>query len=467
MRPSRRACPLTTRPPSPLSTQPSRRPARSLARAVAPAARDRSPTNKDAPAPPPPTAATPDPALPSTSSRVLSTTRGPDYVKQRLMMDESHTEDIYLAARTREIRKHFPTALGVDDFLSRLEVALFSYGFTGENAIAMSNLCRDEITSGFKHKLDHVFGSSFNTNGLGGVLTCGVTGVKAGLSHSPISATSGKERYVFLSFPHIAIDCEGVVGEVVRPGRPDPSCACGALNAALIEIQADGLDAACSQPGRHDPLDPEYSILKQRLARRIRYEGLADQVAGLDLVAMTRVAERTITDDLEYLIKHAVAGRRADYAVITGVQIHSWGRQFKGDAPNIEYIAPSTVYTVVAGERTDLDLSSIPPLTPRQLKVLAAHEASDGGHEGGGSAHDGSHRRRLAAGGGATTVVEESKSHSVSRRRDIARFSKLLQENETLEVETAAQWPGWQTKVRARPSRGAGDSSCTLDETDT
>ena len=114
------------------------------------------------------------------------------------MRDESHTEDIYLAARTREIRKHFPTALGVDDFLSRLEVSLFSYGFTGENAIAMSNLCRDEITAGLKHKLDHVFGSAFNTNGLGGVLTCGVTGVKAGLSHSPISATSGKERYVFL-----------------------------------------------------------------------------------------------------------------------------------------------------------------------------------------------------------------------------------------------------------------------------
>lgn len=26
-------------------------------------------------------------------------------------------------------------------------------------------------------------------------------------------------------------------------------------------------------PGVHDPLDPEYSILKQRLARRVRYEG--------------------------------------------------------------------------------------------------------------------------------------------------------------------------------------------------
>ncbi len=51
----------------------------------------------------------------------------------------------------------------------------------------MSNMCRDEISATLKQKLDGVFGSSFNTNGLGGVLTCGVTGVKAGLSHSPVS----------------------------------------------------------------------------------------------------------------------------------------------------------------------------------------------------------------------------------------------------------------------------------------
>jgi hypothetical protein len=53
---------------------------------------------------------------------------------------------------------------------------------------AMSNMCRDEITATLKNKIDIIFGSSFNTNGLGGVLTCGMTGMKAGLSHSPISS---------------------------------------------------------------------------------------------------------------------------------------------------------------------------------------------------------------------------------------------------------------------------------------
>jgi hypothetical protein len=60
-------------------------------------------------------------------------------------------------------------------------------GFTGENTIACTNLCRDEVTVPLKDKIESVFGGSFNINGLGGVLTCGVTGIGAGLSHSPVS----------------------------------------------------------------------------------------------------------------------------------------------------------------------------------------------------------------------------------------------------------------------------------------
>ena len=67
----------------------------------------------------------------------------------------------------------------------RVEIILSGYGFTGGNSIACTNLCRDEVTSVLKDKIESAFGSSFNTNGLGGVLTCGVTGMGAGLSHSP------------------------------------------------------------------------------------------------------------------------------------------------------------------------------------------------------------------------------------------------------------------------------------------
>ncbi len=51
--------------------------------------------------------------------------------------------------------------------------------------------------------------------------------------HTP-STPQGKERYVFFSFPHIAIDSDGKVGAVSRPNRPGASAACGALIAVSV-----------------------------------------------------------------------------------------------------------------------------------------------------------------------------------------------------------------------------------------
>ena len=56
--------------------------------------------------------------------------------RQKSTLDQ-YAEQAYLTARTRRIAKHFPTAIGVDDFLNRLEVALFAYGFTGDNSIGV------------------------------------------------------------------------------------------------------------------------------------------------------------------------------------------------------------------------------------------------------------------------------------------------------------------------------------------
>lgn len=37
--------------------------------------------------------------------------------------------------RHRQVLNHFPTALGVDDAISRIETVLAGYGFTGDNSI--------------------------------------------------------------------------------------------------------------------------------------------------------------------------------------------------------------------------------------------------------------------------------------------------------------------------------------------
>jgi hypothetical protein len=88
-----------------------------------------------------------------------------------------------------------------------------------------------------KSKVQSLFGAPFNVHGLGAVLTCGVTGMGAGLSHCP--RTGGRQKYVFFSFPHIAVNAAGVVGEVSRPGCPH-SHACGALLKVLGELKKAG-----------------------------------------------------------------------------------------------------------------------------------------------------------------------------------------------------------------------------------
>lgn len=42
---------------------------------------------------------------------------------------------------------------------------------------------------------------------------------------------------------------QGNVGAISRPGRSHVSCACGALNKALVDIRQQGLTANCKQPG--------------------------------------------------------------------------------------------------------------------------------------------------------------------------------------------------------------------------
>jgi hypothetical protein len=98
---------------------------------------------------------------------------------------------------------------------------------------------------------------------------------------------------VFFSFPHIAIDSDGKIGAIARPNRPGSSAACGALIKTMLDLKEEGVDANVSAPGAHDPLEPEFSILKSRIARRIKYE--KGDVQQMGLVDITKVAERVIT----------------------------------------------------------------------------------------------------------------------------------------------------------------------------
>lgn len=107
-----------------------------------------------------------------------------------------------------------------------------------------------------------------------------------------------------------------------------------------------------------------------------------------DPLSATVPAQYTVTDplfaavpspaaapqDLEYLISKAVNPQKADYVVVTGVQVHNWASDLE-DAriPSLEFVAPARAYVVVNGEKIDLDLqqvsqtSCLPPIVPKHL----------------------------------------------------------------------------------------------------
>jgi hypothetical protein len=65
--------------------------------------------------------------------------------------------------------------------------------------------------------------------------------------------------------------------------------------------------------------------------------------------------------------------KQADYAVVTGVQIHNWASDLDDTKiPSMEFIAPARAYVVVNQEKIDIDLQQVPALSPRQLQLMAA-----------------------------------------------------------------------------------------------
>ncbi|CAI5977388.1 unnamed protein product [Closterium sp. NIES-64] len=246
----------------------------------------------------------------------------------------------------------FPRAVQEEAFLRAVATELSKLGFKRTNSIALVNTCRDEVCRPVVSLIDRQFGLSFNLSGLGGLVNCGKTGFKAAMSHSPeFREADGtlRERYIFFAFPHVSIGESGEVGSLLRRGRGRPSSACG----ALIAIQTDLNEAKGTQ---EDPFDEEYVLLKKKVASKV-----ANGDPPLSLVQVTRAALAAINEDLEKLISLTVDPSTADYAVITGVQIHS-GNQIPGEPFRIErtcdYIAPDLMYAVVRGERYDLQLEA-------------------------------------------------------------------------------------------------------------
>ncbi len=218
------------------------------------------------------------------------------------------------------------------DFIKKSYDALKPFGFTDDNAIASVCLCRDEISQTVRSHIERMWGEAFNFSSLAGLFTAGKTGMKAFISHAP--NVNGKERYVFYAFSHIAIDENENMGVCKRKGL-EKSHACGALCLFLNELSRGKINI------RLDEEDIEESLLKRRLLRELKYGEIPD------LLTLTKITLKAIVKDLENIIEKVVDAKKADYAVISGIQIHG---------PEENYIVPDESYVIVDRERKKLEI---------------------------------------------------------------------------------------------------------------
>jgi hypothetical protein len=259
--------------------------------------------------------------------------------------------------RLATIQPYFGNVEFIDSFVYKVEAALAApkIDITGKNSITIANLCRDESNRQFQDRIEDSFGESFSAHALGGLVNVGRVGMQAGMSHSPI--VDGIERYIFVAMPHIAIEQDGSVGKIARPGRLQ-SKACGAIYGVLKDLLAkatDGTltDAQMAEWDKMDPVEPEYSVLRSKLAKRLLKKNV--QIDQLDLVTLTKEAQGLIEEELRALIRDTVDTQKADYAVITGVQIHS-SMASTDNGPTLEFVSPGALYTVIGGRERKLEL---------------------------------------------------------------------------------------------------------------
>ncbi|GAB4427676.1 MAG: low-co2 inducible protein lcib [Anaerolineae bacterium] len=233
------------------------------------------------------------------------------------------------------LQTHFPGAVPEAAFVSQTYAALQKLGFSATNSIACVSVCRDERTHPLLLKIYETWGEPFNFSSLAGMLFLGKTGFSAAYLHAP--QMDGRERYVHFAMPHIAFSESGEIGLFQRPGREQPSGACGALMAFHAELVAASVNLEL------DPDDVEQSLLKQRLFKELRTGDVPD------LVSLTRLAQKAILADLEHMIALSVNPATSDYAVLSGVQIHA--------SDYSDYVWPAEMYAVVNGQRHELSLA--------------------------------------------------------------------------------------------------------------
>ena len=239
----------------------------------------------------------------------------------------------------RQILDEFPGSVPAADFVASWHDRCRGAGFNADTALLAVGTCRDEVCFPFVAQLEAGWGPAFQLGSLGGLLTVGRTGIAAMASHAP-REPGEPVRYVVVAAAHIGVDAAGTFGYLRREHQEVSSRTCGALMAFRDELLTSRLRLG------YDPVDPEMSLLRERILTALVYGEIPEPVELTQVVA--RVIDEDLRDLLNWIQDASVPEREVLTAVVTGVLIHTaTGDWFQAHRPRI--------HSTLTGERA-LDL---------------------------------------------------------------------------------------------------------------
>lgn len=241
------------------------------------------------------------------------------------------THDAY----TTIVRQHYPRALTTVETVERLfDVLQRRFGLAPKQLMLADSICSDDVNSMEYPPRAYEMLGPFKMGGLDGFPFTGLTGMGAFAAHVP------DDGAVFVYHaPHIGIDAQGVLGQIMREGQHVPSGCCGACRAAVGKLLAGTITA-----GALTELDYQQNTIEQiLLAQADRIRGAANP-----LKEATDVMDEAITARVDLLASKT--NYRARYLLLVG------GILINSDAGHASFteIRRATILELRTGTRHDL-----------------------------------------------------------------------------------------------------------------
>lgn len=186
------------------------------------------------------------------------------------------------------VRRHYPNAITTVDSVNRL-LDLFKtrFGLDPDQVMLADSICSDDVNSIEYPRRAYEMLGPFKMGGLDGFPFTGLTGMGAFAGHVP------DDGAVFIYHaPHIGIDKQGNLGQILREGQTKHSGCCGACRAALAKLQANGI-----VPDDVTTLDYQQNTIEQILFR----ERIRISIAENALKEATEVMNEAITARIDLL----------------------------------------------------------------------------------------------------------------------------------------------------------------------